>query len=335
MNTTGKLAVLGLVLVGAFSTVAAQDEKKAGAARSAPASSPQSAAEKAIRAAGAAFVRAYNAGNSNAIAALFTPDAEVISEDGHVIQGRPAIAALFAATFEANPGETIEIEVESLRVLDPNVVKEEGRARIVPAKGKPADQPKTQTQSKSEGHIPVGHVQSSRYTVLYVLQDGRWLQSSVREHADPAITPHAHLEPLSWLLGEWVDEAAASVVSSNTRWSDDGNFLLRDFTIQVGGKPAMKGTQRIGWDPRSHQIKSWVFDSEGGHGEALWSRDGNRWIVKAWGVLHDGRTATATQVYTVESPHLVRWKSVERTVGGQIEPDSEELVMVRKPPRPR
>jgi hypothetical protein len=175
----------------------------------------------------------------------------------------------------------------------------------------------------------------NRYAVLYIRQNGRWLQSSVHEFAETQMTPRTRLEPLSWLLGEWVDEGSSSVVHSNTRWSDDGNFLLCDFTIQSEGKPALRGTQRIGWDRQTQQITSWVFDSEGGHSIGLWAHDGERWVVKISGVLHDGRTVTATEIYTVANPHLVRWKSVDRTIGEHVEPDAAEFVMVRKPPRPR
>ena len=49
----------------------------------------------------------------------------------------------------------------------------------------------------------------------------------------------------------------------------------------------------------------------------------------------DGRTATATQVYTVVNKDLVRWKSVDRTLADRVEPDINEFVMVRKAPRPR
>ena len=41
------------------------------------------------------------------------------------------------------------------------------------------------------------------------------------------------------------------------------------FVIHVQGKPVMNVTQRIGWDPLTKQIKSWVFDSDGGYGDAL------------------------------------------------------------------
>lgn len=319
MKVAWTLTALGLLLAGPRIDLAAEGEAEPAPKRS----SGRAADEKAIREAGAAFVRAYNAGDARAIADLFTEDAEAIDEDGRAVQGREAITALFAAVFEDRPGESIEVDVDSLRFLGPDTAKEEGRSRIIPARSGP----RGEATSLAPEH--------GRYTVLYVRQDGRWLQASVREHPSGEMTPHERLEPLAWLIGDWVDEGSDSVVFTTGRWSDDGNFLLRDFTIQVQGKPAVNGTQRIGWDPLTKQIKSWVFDSEGGHGEGLWAGDGRRWVVKGSGVLRDGRTATATHVYSIVSPDMVRWKSIDRTVGDRVEPDINELVMVRKPPRPR
>ena len=123
------------------------------------------------------------------------------------------------------------------------------------------------------------------------------------------------------MVGEWLDENSDSVVHATCRWSDDKNFLLRDFVIHVQGKPVMNVTQRIGWDPVTKQIKSWVFDSEGGYGDALWSRNGNQWIIKSQVSLPDGRIATATNVLTRSGLNTARWASTERTVGGQLIPD--------------
>ncbi len=92
--------------------------------------------------------------------------------------------------------------------------------------------------------------------------------------------------------------------------------------------------QRIGWDPLSKQIRSWVFDSEGGYGGGYWTRDGKQWFIKSTGVLPDGRTASATQILTRVGPHTARWASIQRTVGGQVVPNLQEYVMVRKPPKP-
>ena len=60
----------------------------------------------------------------------------------------------------------------------------------------------------------------------------------------------------------------------------------------------MKGSQRIGWDPSAKRLRSWVFDSEGGFGEGVWSKSGNQWIAKMTGVTSDGKTASSTNVIT-------------------------------------
>ena len=130
------------------------------------------------------------------------------------------------------------------------------------------------------------------------------------------------------MVGEWVNENSDAVVFTHCDWADNKNFLLRTFTVKVAGKPVMHGSQRIGWDPLTRQIKSWVFDSEGGHGEGLWSRDGDRWIIKSTGVLPDGRPASTTNIVTYVNKDSYRWESVFRVVGGEAEPDLESIHLV-------
>ena len=122
----------------------------------------QSEDEKAIRAVDDAFVRDYNQGDSKALAALFTEDAEVVEAEGDRYQGRDLIERRFAETFAASPGVKIAIEIESIRFLSPDVAKEEGR---------------------TVDHAGQGARRSRPYTVLFVKRDGRWLISSVREEA--------------------------------------------------------------------------------------------------------------------------------------------------------
>ena len=97
----------------------------------------------------------------------------------------------------------------------------------------------------------------------------------------------------------------------------------------------MKVTQRIGWDPLTKQIKSWVFDSEGGYGDGALDPQGQQWMIKSTGVLTDGRIATATHTLDPVGPNTARWHSTERTVGGQVIPEPSEYVMVRRPPPPK
>ena len=270
--------------------------------------------EKAVRAVDEAFVRDYNKGDSKALAALFTEDAEVVEADGDRYRGRDLVEQGFADTFAADKGAKIAFEVGAIRFLNPDAAQEEGRSLVTPVKGAPV---------------------SRLYTVLYVKRDGRWLISSVREEADPTVRPHDRLKDLEWMVGEWVDEEPDSVARFDCRWSEDGNFLIRTFTLKREGKAVMTGTQRIGWDPLARQFRSWEFDSEGGFGEGRWGRDGDRWVVKHTAVRPEGTTASATNVMTRVRPDMVRWVSTDRVVGGESVPDDDAYVLVRVPPRPR
>jgi uncharacterized protein (TIGR02246 family) len=277
-------------------------------------SKAQSADERTIRAAAEAFARAYNAGDAHALAEQFSQDADVVDIDGVRTRGREAIEQVLAATFKDEPGVRIALTIDSLRFLSPDVALEEGRNRVTPAGG--------------------GAPLARRHLVIHVKQDGRWSMDSVREEKEPAIRPHDRLKDLEWMLGEWTDEGADSIVRTSCHWSTDENYLLRAIAVQVHGATATNITQRIGWDPLTRQIKSWEFDSEGGYSEGLWSRDGTGWVVKHNGVLPDGRTASATRLIALERPNRVRWASIDRVAGGEAIPDELSYIMVKVPPAP-
>ena len=177
----------------------------------------------------------------------------------------------------------------------------------------------------------------SHYSVTYVRRDRKWLQAAVRDdpNTKKPLTPHDHLHELSWMVGEWVNESDDNVVFSSCDWVDNKNFLLRSFTVQVAGKHAMSGTQRIGWDPLTKRIQSWVFDTEGGHAEGFWTRDGDRWVVKSTGVTSDGRAASSTTVITHTSKDKIHWEMIDHTVGGQALLGGYDFYLVRKPPQPK
>jgi uncharacterized protein (TIGR02246 family) len=268
-----------------------------------------------IKELGRAFVGAYSKGDAEGIAALFTEDAEAADETGAVIRGRDAIRGHFASVFAEKPGEKIELSADSITFLGPDLARESGRSRTI--------SPKNETS------------EVARYDVLLVRSNSHWLHASVREIPETGLTPHDRLKELEWMVGEWVDESDEGVVRTSCRWSDDQNFLIREFRLHVGGRPALSGSQRIGWDPLTGQFKSWVFDADGGHSEGLWSRSGeSQWTIRASGVLADGQAVSGTQVVTYVNNSQARWQSVDRSVGGKSVPDLPEIVLVRTPPKP-
>ena len=106
-------------------------------------------------------------------------------------------------------------------------------------------------------------------------------------------------------MGDWVNESQAAVVATTCRWAKGGNFLDREFTMKTEGQPVLSGTQRIGWDPLKRQFKTWIFDSEGGHGEGYFTHTGNQWVVKVEGVGQDGTTRVGHKHHhaTGQGPH--------------------------------
>jgi uncharacterized protein (TIGR02246 family) len=260
-----------------------------------------------------AFERAFAAGDSRTLASMFTEDAQVADDSGATI-GRPAIETRFQNYFAANPGIKIRLTVDSLRFLGPDVANEEGRAVVTPG-------------------TPGAASETTRYSVIYLRQGGRWLQSSVRDYAAETAVPD-RLKELEWLVGDWVNESSESVVTTNCRWSDDRHYLLRDFAVTVQGKPVIKGSQRVGWDPAKKQIRSWVFDSDGGFSEGYWSRLGEQWMIKSHGVNHDGKDVSATFTITRLAPGRLHWRTTDRSRGGEAISGSDEYTMVRRPPQP-
>jgi uncharacterized protein (TIGR02246 family) len=309
----------GLVAAGLASIVALSDEERAagtkpGAGAGTKAEKATPAEEEAIRGAADRFTKAFNAGDAHAIAQLHTPDARVIDPLGEVLNGREEIEREYHGLFHDNPGLAIEIHPESIHFCGPDAVIEEGTTRV----------------SSKDGATPF----VSHYSAVDIKHDGQWLLASVREFPCEA-TAQERLREVEWLLGDWVDEASDSVIQSTCRWTADKQALLREFTIRSQGKVVMTGTQRIGWNPATEQIKSWEFDSEGGHGEGLWARLGKQWVVKATCILQDGRTATATHLVTPVDSSTCRWRTTDRTIGGLVIPAVEEFVMVRPAPGPK
>ncbi len=307
-------SVLLLVLAMPLWAQVAGKRPAASKTAAAPVAAAPSAEEKAIRAVADAYVKAYNAHDAKGVAALFTPDAQIVDSQGDAIQGRAAIEQVFSDLFASFRQATTTVTIKSVRVLNPSLAVEDGTANVVLAAGEPAE--------------PNG------YTVLHVKQDGKWLMASARDLEGSGAAPSEHLKQLAWLVGEWVDESPDALVKTTYRFDENKNFLLADFTVQVAGKPVLNGTQRIGWDPLEETLRSWTFDSEGGFAEGVYTRDGDRWIIKMTGVTRDGQPISATNIITKIGPHHMSWQSRDRTVGGAAQPDLDAMRAVRTPPKP-
>ena len=310
--TRMRLASVWFGLVGLAICQGSGAQEPAKAEKAAPTTrQPEDAS--AIASLVATFTKAFNAGDAASAAATYAENALVVDERGERTEGRAAVRDQLAASFAESPGATIAIKVNALRFLGPDTALEEGRTTITPA---------------GAGGVP----EVTRFTVVYVKNDGRWLQSAVRDETVHDLTPHDRLKELEWLVGEWINESQDAVVNTTCKWTDNGNFLTREFTMKTHGRPVLSGSQRIGWDPVRKQFKTWIFDTEGGFGEGYFSRNGDEWVIKAEGVRQDGRHASVTNILKRLGKDRASWQSVDRTLGDVAMPGIDEFTLVRKPP---
>jgi uncharacterized protein (TIGR02246 family) len=272
------------------------------------------AQDEAVRGNSQALVEAYNRGDAKALAALFCPQAELVDDAGNVHKGREAIMAIYAKFVERFPDAEMELEIDSLHFAAPSIAIEDGKRTVT-------------TKDETERA-------TNRYTMVHVKRDGVWTIASAREFADdPAPTPHDRLEPLAWMVGDWVDEGSEVAIAISCRWADSGNFLLLDFDAKAQGLSVMKSNQRIGWDPLAGRIRSWVFDSDGGYGQGAWTQVDDSWVVKSTAVLPDGLTGSATIVIHPDGKDKFVMTGFDRILGDALESDFEAII-VRKPPQP-
>lgn len=272
----------------------------------------QAADEAAIRKAVGSYVVAFNQGDAKALAAMWSPEAVYTNPlSGEQVVGREAIEKQFAAIFADAKDAKLEAKTDSVQFVSPNVAVEQGTAKVIR---------KDQAPEESE------------YTAVYVKREGQWLLDRVTEEDVPAPVPshYEQLKELEWMIGRWVDQDDLATVVTECSWAKNNNFITRSFTIQIRDRIDMAGMQIIGWDPSTKQIRSWVFDSDGGFGQATWTKKDNRWYIQQSGVLPDGRKSSSVNVITCLDDNTCTIQSVNRMVDGELQPNIAEVKIAKE-----
>ena len=249
----------------------------------------------AVRAAAKQYIEAVRRGDVEAMRRMWTTDGEYIDASGRVTKAQ----SLLQDTRDAPQGNITSTDAtgptSSLRFITPDVAIEDGTCDLGASRG--------------------GSAVNERFSVVWVKRDGHWLLDSVREAVSTNSASNDQLHPLEWLLGEWIGQSGDAVILVSSHWSEGGNYILRDFVFLSEGDDLLTGTQRIGWDPSTGKIKSWVFDSNGGSGEGYWRRDGQRWIVDSEEVMLDGKKASASTIFTPGDANHFVWEVQSAKVG--------------------
>ena len=257
------------------------------------------------------YVAAFNARSAKKMAAHWSPDGVYTSRvSGERITGRDALEKDFARLFDQVQDAKLEVSRVSIDFISPNVALEKGTATVLQPDSSP---------------------EVSNYSVVHVKRDGKWLIDRISdESADEPPSQYEQLKDLEWLIGDWIDQEGGEVIETNCKWTRNRNFIVRTFTASVGDHIDLTGMQLVGWDAARKQIRSWVFDSDGGIAEGVWSRQGDRWLVQSVATLPDGRRASSTSVLRPLDDDRFAWQKINRVVDGEILPNIDEVVIVRK-----
>jgi len=259
--------------------------------------------EQAIRATAKAYLATLAKGDPKALAEYWTADGYFIDELGNA---KPAseLAAEAKQTIGQGPKPESKATVSKIHFLTADVAIEDGTSEVA--------------LPDAKGVLPVrGH-----FHATWVKQDRRWRLASLCEIpiASPA---DQRLADLDWMVGTWTADSGGVTLEVIVQWNATGTFLLRDMKAIDDGKVVLRGSQRIGWDPLTRKLKSWSFDSDGGYGEATWTRDGDSWVGQATDVLSDGRQSSATTVITFDGKDIFTRKVLAGRVEGEPTPDQE------------
>ena len=267
--------------------------------------------EATIRKTVDSYVAAFNKADAKALAEHWSESAVYTNRfTGEEAVGREAIAEQFAGIFKEKKDLKLDVSIESIRLLSPNVAVEHGTAKVVAPQAEPEEM---------------------NYTAIYVKRDDKWLLDRVTDGTDEAPPSHyEQLKTLEWMVGSWVDEDEQARIETECDWTKNRNFLRRSYSIVVGDRIEMSGLQVIGWDPAAKTIRSWTFDSDGGFAEATWTHKKDRWFIHNQGVLADGRKASAINVIKPVDANSFTWQTTERTAGGELLPNVDEVLIVRK-----
>jgi uncharacterized protein (TIGR02246 family) len=256
------------------------------------------------------FIAAFDRGDAKAVAAFWLPDAEYTDQVGHQTKGREAIEKLYEKVFAARKGAKLNIIVNSVKQLAPDVALEDGINEVTPADGGPGT--------------------AAHFAAVLVKKDGEWYLQSVQESVVQPPSNAEHFEDLEWLIGDWTGEAEKGESgTASYAWADNRNFIVSHFATTLNGIPVIGGTQWIAWDAIDKEVRSWSFYSRGGFGEAVWSHDGGQWAIKTTARTREGKKVSAVNIlHKVDDDHCT-WQMTKLTVDGEPMPDPKPLKMKR------
>ena len=128
------------------------------------------------------------------------------------MKGREAVQKLLTENFQANPGVTLDLTVDEVKQLSPDVRVNRGLATVTP---------------KSGAAVATRYVSDERQ---------KWRSmADLPTHRNGGPGPQVPIpnsRHLEWLVGTWENKAGDQTVETKIDWAGDKNFLVRTFKVK-------------------------------------------------------------------------------------------------------
>lgn len=203
---------------------------------------------------------AVNQGNIDVLPSFWTEDGEYVNRlTGEVLEGKEGIAKFLQERVKEikNRQLTFSFKSEKVDFPEPDIAVVDGISEI-----------------SDKGAL----LQRNARRIQLVKENGQWFIDIIREiEIAPPPPIYSHLKGLEWLIGKWKDQDDDVTITFDTKWDKFKNFIVQRFKTEVYDAEEMEGLQIIGWDPIEQKVRSWVYDSDGGFGTGVWSKNGDSW----------------------------------------------------------
>ncbi|WP_197136833.1 SgcJ/EcaC family oxidoreductase [Crateriforma conspicua] len=270
--------------------------------------------EQAVRQVIADYAAAFNDHHIDRISELWSADGILVDRTtGERITGRDAIVKDLRQVFRTHPNTRIFGSIDRVRFIKPDIARVSGSVRV--------SAPGNTTEEVTD------------FSALVIQQQTHWVIDTIEE-SQPAVpaSPGEALADLNELIGRWVDESDSGQIINEFRFTDGGNFVTRTFHFVREGDVVRRGTQVIGWDPRSGEIRGWTFNTDGSFGDSVWQKADGKWLIKSTQTLADGRAASGTFVLKAVSDDEMTMELVGHEIEGEPQPAGVSVTLRRSAP---
>jgi uncharacterized protein (TIGR02246 family) len=260
--------------------------------------------EELIRKEADNFVKAFATGDAETIANMCAQECSLTDTEGAQFNGRAEIKKMYQRDFQTFGLRPLTLTITRISFPAADIGIEDGEATF----------PRTAAKT--------------RYSVIHIKKDGAWKMLRISESF---YNPHPAeaLKGLDWMIGDWTLHGKNKDTILKVYATNDGNFLVLQFSDREGINVTPNALQIIGWSAKSKDIVSWNFGHEGGFGFGHWRKNDDNWFIESTGITTDGSETAANYIIKHPDSNHFSWQSTGRAINGTKLPNMENVEATR------